>query len=113
MLFALESTICLQEAIDPSESTYLYSLDHFFNLKRGVLLGGNDTVNSSELPPLLVSDDDLKNDRYHGRFLVINARVKGETCVSSLKEDSEFRKCGSFFESCLWREREPYSANGP
>lgn len=59
------------------DSTYLFSLDHFYTLKFRHLHGKNKELVEQDFPKLPLSDEAIKNEEYDGHFLVIDAKYKG------------------------------------
>ena len=41
-------------------------------------LQGNTSINDKDMPPLPLTDDQIKNDQFHGHFLVIDAKPCGQ-----------------------------------
>jgi len=66
-----------ESQVKQQDSEYLFSLDHFFEMRKRVMNGVEKDIDLDKLPKLPVSDEDVKNDKYHGSFLVVDAKNKG------------------------------------
>ncbi|CAD7701931.1 unnamed protein product [Ostreobium quekettii] len=63
------------EAEEMENDEYLFDLSNFIKMRKKYLKGTLDT--GDEIVPLPFSDDELRKDDYHGRYLVIDGRCKG------------------------------------
>eukprot|EP00210_Caulerpa_lentillifera_P008500 g8108.t1 len=65
------------EAEDVVDSSYLYSLDHFFLLQEQIISGELKDIDASSVPCLPLSDDLIRNKEYNGKYLVFDAKYVG------------------------------------
>lgn len=65
------------EAEDVVDSSYLYSLDHFFLLQEQILTGALKDFDATNVPRLPISNECIVKKEFNGKYLVFDAKDQG------------------------------------